>query len=103
MNGLDPAAMRRFDAKILFDYLLPDQTWRMLLRLCEQCGIEPPGENARLSARLATNRALTPGDFAAVARRHRFETFRDASALVAALEAECRLKPGVATRRMGFV
>ena len=46
---------------------------------------------------------LTPGDFAAVARRHRFEPFADVDGVVAALEAECRLKPGVATRRIGFV
>ena len=103
MGGLDAAAMRRFDAKVLFDYLRPDQGWQLLLRLCAQCGIEAPTDNELLRARLAGIKALTPGDFAAVARRHRFETFVHADSLVAALEAECRIKPGVATRRMGFV
>lgn len=103
MKGLDPAAMRRFDAKVLLDYLLPDQAWRLLLRLCGQCGIEPPADSDPLRARLAALRALTPGDFAAVARRHRFETFRHPEGLVSALEGECQAKPGMATRRMGFV
>jgi SpoVK/Ycf46/Vps4 family AAA+-type ATPase len=103
MKGLDPAAMRRFDAKILFDYLLPNQAWLMLRRLCEQCDIELLKDKESLQAKMAAIKALTPGDFAAVARRHRFETFRHAQDLVAALEAECRIKPGMATRRMGFV
>lgn len=103
MKGLDPAAMRRFDAKVLLDYLLPEQTWRLLLRLCGQCGIEPPADSDPLRARLAALRALTPGDFAAVARRHRFETFRHPEGLVSALEVECQAKPGMTTRRMGFV
>ena len=103
MKGLDPAAMRRFDAKVLLDYLLPDQAWRLLLQLCGQCGIEPPADSDPLRGRLAILRALTPGDFTAVGRRHRFESFRHAEGLVSALEGECQAKPGVATRRMGFV
>jgi ATP-dependent 26S proteasome regulatory subunit len=104
MQGLDPAALRRFDAKVLFGYLRSDQAWRLLLRACGQCGLAIPEEGQEeIRSRLAASVALTPGDFAAVARRHRFEPFADVVALVAALEAECRLKPGVATRRMGFV
>jgi hypothetical protein len=45
---------------------------------------------------------LTPGDFAAVARQHRFLPRADAAALVQALAAECALKAGPAGR-LGFL
>jgi hypothetical protein len=35
---------------------------------------------------------ITPGDFAAVARRHRFAAFKDAAGFVQAVEEECALK-----------
>lgn len=103
MQGLDPAAMRRFDAKVLFGYLRDEQAWRLLVRLCEQCGLASPDGQAAIRSRLSNVRVLTPGDFASVARRHRFEPFADVDGVVAALEAECRLKPAAATRRIGFV
>jgi len=35
-----------------------------------------------------------PGDFAAVARQHRFRPLESAAALLAALDGECALKQG---------
>jgi len=46
---------------------------------------------------------LTPGDFGVVARQHRFRPPITAAAWVSALEAECRLKPGQARARIGFL
>lgn len=103
MHGLDPAALRRFDAKVLFGYLQPDQSWRLFVRLCGQCGMAAPAESSPSRARLAAAATLTAGDFSAVARRHLFEPFLNPLALIEALEAECRLKPDVTTRRVGFV
>jgi hypothetical protein len=37
---------------------------------------------------------LTPGDFAALARRHRFTPFAGSAQMVEALEQECMLKRG---------
>ena len=48
-------------------------------------------------------RLLTPGDFAAVYRRNRFNALPDAQALVDALSAECRLKEGGNQQRIDFV
>jgi hypothetical protein len=42
-----------------------------------------------------------PGDFAAVARQHRFQPFRDARALLLAVIAESELKAN-RSRRIGF-
>jgi hypothetical protein len=43
----------------------------------------------------------TPGDFAAVARQHRFQPFRDAGCLLQAVIAESDLKTN-RSRRIGF-
>ena len=100
MDGLDAAALRRFDLKVKQDYLRADQSWALLQRHCVQLGLTAPG--AKLQARLARLHQLTPGDFAAVLRQHRFRPLPDGHALVAALEAECALKQG-AKSAIGFV
>lgn len=92
MGDIDPAALRRFDLKIRFDYLEPDQAALLLARQCAGLGVAPPlPADLRRVRRLAR---LTPGDFAALARRHRFTPFTDAAGLVAALDQECALKHG---------
>ena len=100
MDSLDPAALRRFDLKVRLDYLRVDQAWALLQRHCAQLGMAAPG--AAPQARMARLHQLTPGDFAAVLRQHRFRPLPGADTLVDALEAECALKHG-ARSSMGFV
>lgn len=92
MDDIDPAALRRFDIKIRFDYLEAEQAALLLVRQCAALDIDAP-----LAGDLDAVRRLgqlTPGDFAALARRHRFAPFADAAQLVAALGQECALKRG---------
>ena len=90
MSGLDQAALRRFDLKVKFDFLRPEQASELFRRHCAKLNFpEPPPD---LLARVVRIRQLTPGDFAAVLRQHRFRRFESASALVMALEAECMVK-----------
>lgn len=100
MGDIDPAALRRFDIKIRFDYLAPDQAVLMLARQCAALGLDTP----RLDecARVRRLDRLAPGDFAALARRHRFAPFARTIDLVAALEQECGLKRGK-TAAIGFL
>lgn len=100
MQGLDQAALRRFDLKVKLDWLRPAQAWELLQRHCAQAALGAPGPQEQ--ARLAQLRQLAPGDFAAVLRQARFKPLGDAAALVAALEAECALKEGGRTA-IGFV
>jgi SpoVK/Ycf46/Vps4 family AAA+-type ATPase len=101
MDSIDPAALRRFDVKVRFDYLRPEQAWDLLGRLCQGLGLAAPEPG--LIARLGHLSVLTPGDFAVVARQHRFRRFSDAAQVLEALKAECVVKEDGKRQRMGFV
>jgi hypothetical protein len=42
MAGLDQAALRRFDLKVKFDFLRPEQAWELLRRQCEKLSFPAP-------------------------------------------------------------
>ena len=67
----------------------------------DDLGIEPPEIGNGNPLRGLD--VLTPGDFAAIARRHRFEPFQTVDAVVAALRSECALKEDGRRGRMGFI
>jgi SpoVK/Ycf46/Vps4 family AAA+-type ATPase len=99
IDQLDPASMRRFDIKLHFGYLLPEQTGRMLVSYCQNLRLPRPTiEDLELAATMDVS---APGDFAAVARQHRFQPFRDARSLLQAVIAESELKAN-RSRRIGF-
>ena len=100
MEGLDQAARRRFDLKVKFDFLAPEQALELFSRHCIQLAIEMP--RLEYLARLKRLPKLTPGDFAAVFRQNRFRPINSSAALVAALEAECAVKEG-AKAAIGFL
>lgn len=90
IDGLDQAALRRFDLKVKFDFLKPEQAWELLRRYCSQLSLPTP--QPELLTRIMRLGQLTPGDFAAALRLHRFRPLESPSALVSALEAECMVK-----------
>lgn len=92
MDGLDQAALRRFDLKVKFDFLKADQALELLRRHCTQLGLELPDAAGKLA--LSRLKNLTPGDFAAALRQHRFRPLRSAQQLIEALHAECAIKGG---------
>jgi transitional endoplasmic reticulum ATPase len=100
MEGLDEAALRRFDLKVKFDALLPEQAWLLLQSHCQALGLAEP--NAELKTVLQQLDGLTPGDFAVLERQHRFRPMTDATAMVAALQAECALKTPYQRQAIGF-
>lgn len=101
MDTIDPAALRRFDLKLQFHYLQPEQAWRLLQHHAARLGLPTP-EAVHMTA-LAHLTVLTPGDFATVARQARFRPLDDTSALIAALAAECAAKPDAPRRAIGFI
>ncbi len=103
MEGLDQAAMRRFDFKVKLDYLRPEQGWQLLERLCQELGLPSPEDKLRIV--MGSLHALTPGDFAVVARRQRFCPATSADDLVRMLRDEVALKENgqFMKRAIGFM
>ena len=101
MDGLDEASLRRFDLKVRFDYLLPDQACALFVRQAKVLKLRKPTDD--LMQRIRRMDQLAPGDFAAVARQHRFRPLRDTLDLAAALEGEVSLRRRGSTRTIGFV
>ena len=99
MDNLDQASLRRFDLKLKFDFMRPEQAWKLLQKHCAALDITAPAKPLKL--RLARLLNLTPGDFAAVVRQRMMRPTTTAEGLVEALETECALKEGV-KRHIGF-
>ena len=72
----------------------------LLGRHCAE--MQMPPTVAELKTRLDALHNLTPGDYAAVSRQHRFKALRDPAAFISALELEASLKE-VIGRSIGFV
>jgi hypothetical protein len=102
MDDLDPAALRRFDLKIRFDYLRPDQAWKPIRAVLKKQGAREPRKTVWLP-RLARLRRLTPGDFATQVGRQR-PAFgpMNAASLFAGLRGELAFKSGREGRGIGF-
>lgn len=102
MEGLDQAAYRRFDVKLKFDYLRPEQAWALLCSQCKALNIDSPNEPEK--RRLHDLKLLTPGDYAVVARRHQLTRFKSASEMIDQLRLEVALKEDARTNRpIGFI
>ncbi len=100
MEGLDSASLRRFDYKANFGFLKPAQSASLLTAHLSATRLDPAlPEDLRQLQSLSN---LTPGDFAAVARQHRFKPMPVAAGWVAALESECSRKPGARKQLIGF-
>ena len=99
LDRLDPASLRRFDLKLEFGFLLPVQVRRLLTSYCRNLELSPP--TLQDFAKAESIETATPGDFAAVARQHRFQPFRDAQALLQAVISESDHKI-TRSRKIGF-
>ena len=101
MDGIDQAALRRFDLKICFGYLRPEQAWQLFLCQCDQLCLGKA--SAKVKKEISSMNLLTPGDFAAVRRQHQFKPISSQEFLLEALRAECVLKEGHRNKSFGFM
>ena len=101
LDGVDPAALRRFDYKIKIDYMRSDQARMMLSQHLHAWGIDLNPTHCSWGDLKNLDR-LTPGDFSVVTRRHNLVGFTNAEAVIEALRAEQAMKSGL-SRRIGFV
>jgi hypothetical protein len=71
MDRLDPFVLRRFDLKIQFDYLKPDQAGKLFIRVLAifQGYTRPRRYAESVNVRLSKLSTLAPGDFATAVRQ----------------------------------
>lgn len=106
MEKLDAASLRRFDFKVKFGYLDPDQRWELFVQESGRMGASLPSDAEALSAlkqRVQRLTQLTPGDFA-VANRQATILGKSLAPeqMIAVLDQECQAK-GEKFARIGFV
>ena len=99
MSALDTAAMRRFDVKLKFDYLKPEQIWSLFATLAESLGFSSFDD---LKKRLIKLNYVTPGDFATVSRKLRLVKAKTPEHLAEMIESECFAKASAQKRAIGF-
>jgi len=75
LDGIDKAALRRFDLKLKFGYLREDQKTKLFTNQVRNLGIK--GRIDQATSAVALLRNCSPGDFANVVRKHRFRQFQD--------------------------
>ncbi|WP_341678732.1 AAA family ATPase [Niveibacterium sp. SC-1] len=99
-DRLDPAVLRRFDAKIRFDWLSFERARQLLASAASELRLSM--DDSAL-ARLRGLTTLAPGDFALVMRQHRFRKIHSMAEFVTRLEAELAVKGLSARKPIGFV
>lgn len=99
VEGIDQAALRRFDLTVYCDYLTEAQGWALLQRCCDV--LQLPCETALRSV-LGQLTQLTAGDFAQVMRQQGLQPAASSTGLVQALTKVCGMKEG-SKLRIGFV
>jgi len=100
MDGIDQAALRRFDLKLRFGYLNGEQLQGLLLSSCRELNLTAPLKADHAAIGQLAN--ATPGDFANCRRQARFRSFRSAGEFVEAMAEECRIKADRGNRKLGF-
>ncbi len=101
MNILDAASLRRFDYKVKFDYMKPQQTWELFQQVLQEHG--QPSPESTIRKQLSQLLTLTPGDFATVVRQARYmDNKLDSETLLSTLQKEVEAKPG-SQKSIGFM
>jgi transitional endoplasmic reticulum ATPase len=102
MDNLDTASIRRFDLKLEFNYLLPNQAWKMFIQLCKKQGFKAV-DYKRYKQRLQSMKHLAPGDFALLVRQYRFAKALSVEQIVEDLAKEQELKGTGVVSSIGFI
>ena len=99
IDNLDKACLRRFDLKLEFGYLLPDQAQNLFKKECALLKVKFD-ENA--SKKVSNLGLLAPGDFASVRRQAKFRPIKNGDDFCHRLELEVALKNEEKSVKIGF-
>ena len=99
IDNLDKASLRRFDLKLEFGYLLPNQALNLFKKECALLKVKFDESAAKKVSNLGL---LAPGDFASVRRQAKFRPIKNADDFCQRLEHEVTLKNEEKNARIGF-
>lgn len=99
IDNLDKASLRRFDLKLEFGYLLPNQALNLFKKECALLKVKFDENAAKKISNLGL---LAPGDFASVRRQARFRPIKNGDDFYERLEQEVALKNEEKSSRIGF-
>ncbi len=101
MDNLDRASVRRFDLKLAFNFLNPQQAWDIFLAYSKELGIKSIPKHLENDVKRLIH--LAPGDFAAVKRQHRFRPVTSAEDMLLRVQREIEVKELDDSKKMGFL
>ena len=99
IDNLDKASLRRFDLKLEFGYLLPNQALNLFKKECALLKVKFDESAAKKVSNLGL---LAPGDFASVRRQAKFRPIKNGDDFYERLEQEVALKNEEKSARIGF-
>lgn len=99
LDNLDKASLRRFDLKLEFGYLLPNQALNLFKKECASLKVKFD-ENA--AKRISNLNSLAPGDFASARRQAKFRPIKNGDDFYERLRQEVALKNEEKSARIGF-
>jgi len=101
IDHLDQASLRRFDLKLEFKTLMPEQLEKIFISYAKELEItEPKGEELH---EIRSMKKLTPGDFATISRQSKFKKIGSAGDFIKRLKEEQKLKKSQDGSSMGFI
>ena len=99
IDNLDKACLRRFDLKLEFGYLLPEQSQNLFKKECTLLKVKFDENAAKKVSNLGL---LAPGDFASVRRQAKFRPIKNGDDFCHRLELEVALKNEEKSVKIGF-
>ena len=101
MDNLDKASLRRFDLKLEFNAMKPEQAWKMFKEFSKS--LKLPKVTKEFKRDVQRLKELTPGDFAAVVRQNRFRSIANLDDFILRLRDEVKVKNIDTNPKMGFL
>ena len=99
IDNLDKASLRRFDLKLEFGYLLPNQALNLFKKECALLKVKFDENAAKKISNLGL---LAPGDFASVRRQAKFRPIKNGDDFCHRLGLEVALKNEEKSAKIGF-
>ena len=99
IDNLDKACLRRFDLKLEFGYLLPEQARNLFKK---ECALLKVKFDEDASKKVSSLGLLAPGDFASVRRQAKFRPIKNGDDFCHRLELEVALKNEKKSVKIGF-